>query len=692
LHVKITTTGSIFHYGKLIAALEPWPCFQDLWVNQLTQLPYIVIDPNTATGGILDIPFYYPYNAIQINKADIDNNTYARVHFRTINDLQVMGDTTTPVYIQVYTWMTDVSLYMPTYARMDSELTKSVVELGNTLGSAAAKAPVIGKYARATMIAAKAAKEIGSELGFSRPNKPVVETRMLPQQMSNLSNFNIFDFTAKLALDAQQETFVDGESIGLTSSDDMSFSNIITRESLLVTADWTSTSPLNLPLARMAVTPSVTIPVASDEFMFLPCSQVASCFQSWRGSMIYRIEIVATPFHRGKLKITYDPLHEYREGDGLADYNVAFSHIIDMSETRNYEFCVGWGVNKPYMVCGPIDREYYTVDPTVTLGDSSGRFFNGIITIAPVSELTAGVVTGGSDFGKVYVNIYVAAHEDMEFGGPTNERFRLGEISQARFDSQVTQLADNPGGVSKPHMGDMKLCLNESPPYYDSGVLSGTHFGEKITSLRQLLKRYNYSETVAGNKSTTAFVIRRYVDRSPYIPIFPNILAEKYTNLTLLNMFLPSFLGYKGSMRWKYLVEGSAVTYTQSITRSAFTDYYRGTNDVASITDETGLITNFRTNMPDFGSGGVVTDSSFQPGIEAEIPYYSGRKFIPVRFLNMLEDPSDVLNPMYLRYQLYFLSGDSEQDRFVPIHKFCAIGDDFSLFVYKFAPVVRLPL
>ena len=227
LHMKFTITGSSFHYGKLIAAVEHWPSGEGLWLNQLTQLPYVVLDPNTATGGTLEIPFLFPFNAYPLTVQDRTGMDYAKVHLRTVNNLTVMGDTTLPVYIQAYVWMTEVSLYMPTAARLDSELAKSAVELGNTLTAAATTAPVIGKYARATMIAAQAAKDIGAELGFSRPNKPIVETKVLTQQVSNLSNFNTFDTSAKLALDAQQETYVDGLSVGMGSSDDMSFSNIV---------------------------------------------------------------------------------------------------------------------------------------------------------------------------------------------------------------------------------------------------------------------------------------------------------------------------------------------------------------------------------------------------------------------------------------------------------------------------------
>jgi len=690
VHVKFTCTGTMFHYGKAIAALCPWPNLENegLYVNQLSQLPYIVIDPNTATGGTLEIPFMYPRNGVPIARVADSDETYAKVYVRTINDLLVMGDTTTGVSIQAYIWMTNVKFIMPTCGTLNSEIMKDVTELGTTAMEIATKSPVIGKYARASRIAMKAGKDIAAEFGYSRPNKPIVEARMLPQQTSNLANMNVFDISPKLSMDAQQEVYVDGKSIGATNDDDMFLTNIVTRESLIYTVDWTDSTLTTEPLFRTGVTPSITVE-GTNEYVQTPSSHVANCFSTWRGSMIFRIEIVATPFHRGKLKITYDPLNDFNSTSGFNELNLSYSQIIDLSTTRNYEFCIGWGTNRPFLNTTPINFINFTVDPTDTLFDP--LVHNGVLTISQLAPLTAGILSPGGSFGKVYVNIYARSADDMIFASPTAARWaREARVGYATFNAAPLQLSENPGGNTKPGGADLEICLNESPMYYNDGTLTNIHYGENISSLRQLLKRYMYSETLAVDLNTTsARNLYRYIDASSDIPVF-RTADNEYLN-TFINWFYPSFAGFKGGTRWKYLVHGPIGNWTlQSIVRNPIFQPSRGSFLIGDNLSAASIRSGFAASMLQFGYGGTLTMPLLQPMIEAELPYYSSRKFIPIKTLRVNEDTGGMTNTMFHNYQIYYNGSTVTPTTFIPIHKFVAVADDFSFFFYRFGPVVKL--
>lgn len=64
-------------------------------------------------------------------------------------------------------------------------------------------------------------------------------------------------------------------------------------------------------------------------------------FRYWTGSLEYRIQFVATQYHRGRVRVTYFP-----SANAIlpaVDYtNLAHNHIIDLSETREVVLKVGW--------------------------------------------------------------------------------------------------------------------------------------------------------------------------------------------------------------------------------------------------------------------------------------------------------------------------------------------------------------
>lgn len=716
VHVKFLTTGTAFHFGKILAAYEPWaPVAESPSINQISVLPYVVIDPNTATGGTLQMPLILPYNAYNLH--DGNNDFPISIHVRSLNNLTVIGDSNTPVEVTALCWMTDVKFIMPTYGpSIPSRTVNSMSEkdlppekLPTT--DIIAKTPLsvtLGRYLKASQVILKNSLEMAALMGFSKPNVPMTETRMRNMQTASLSNVNLPDTSVKLTMDSKQEVFIDGVVAGCGTCDEMDFNTIVQKEMLIDQFDWGPDTESNTSLWRCAVTPCVGVP-AVQGFQLTPMGQVANCFESWRGTMIYRIEIVGTPFHRGKLRVLYDPYHAYRNNEGYDEMNVAYSQIIDLSETRNYEFCVGWGTNFNYLPTTSCGLESFTTDSSTTDIEDIRTESNGYLTISVFSPMSVGLASVGSDGALAFVNVYARMSDDSSFGKPV-EKFMRDKIMYKCFSelpsnvrSMALQLTENPGGNNIP--GDKHIiCINQVPEFHDSGELSGIHFGERVSSVRQLLKRYCLSNVIVGTRfASSGASLFKYTLSMSMLPLFRRFTTISPTAQTAssefrmcrntwLNWFYPSYLGHRGGSRWKFFSRADIgiMQYQESSNSSGNFFFEVSTPVFPAGSNAFVQARNILVESVSYENGGALSTPVLNPTLEVEVPYYSRYRF---KLNNDLELTRPGLTgmerPGYFLYQNYFLGATGTNNLYLPVLQFFACADDFSLLYYKYAPCVQ---
>jgi hypothetical protein len=62
-------------------------------------------------------------------------------------------------------------------------------------------------------------------------------------------------------------------------------------------------------------------------------------FDCWQGSIKFRFNVVCSEYHRGRLRIVYNP-----KGNpgGAVPFNQTYSTVIDITESRDFEYEVKW--------------------------------------------------------------------------------------------------------------------------------------------------------------------------------------------------------------------------------------------------------------------------------------------------------------------------------------------------------------
>jgi hypothetical protein len=273
------------------------------------------------------------------------------------------------------------------------------------------KAPVIGKYARATSIAAGGMADIARLFGYCAPCQLDPPRAVANNGAYNMSVTNTEDYTNKLAMDAKQELCVDPRTTGLSDVDEMAIKSIVTRESYLNSFTWSNESAPETLLVQYDVTPVLYDTVLNTEIHCTPMCYIANLFDYWRGSIKFRFQVVGSSFHKGRLKIVYDPVFQVTD-----EYNTNYTTVIDIAESKDFTVEIGWGSPYGWLRCSNCVSSSvpFRATPRVV---SDFTKINGTLSVFVVNELTS----PSDDVSSIEVNTFVKGGDDLEFAVPADK-------------------------------------------------------------------------------------------------------------------------------------------------------------------------------------------------------------------------------------------------------------------------------
>lgn len=421
--------------------------------------------------------------------------------------------------------------------------------------------------------------------------------------------------------------------------------------------------------------------------------------------MKFRFQIVASSFHKGRLKITYDPSYPLTN-----EYNTNYTYIIDLAKERDFTVQIGWGHEKSL-----INHRNPIQDPvpysTSALGADPLNEANGIISVYVVNDLTVPNSTTNNDIG---VNVFVSACDDFEVFDPDSRNIedltwfqpQMGEI----FSPQMAEI----GGESM-NQPDADLTKREdepmkeepsqtmAPTLSDQDHTSCVYYGDPITSFRQCLKRYNYHSAVAPALTSVSLLKLRNSNFPYYRGYAPGAVHEtivpapatpyNYCKMTLLNYVTPAFTCRRGGLRWKYFRTGGSLQETalMQVSRDASNVGVYDQQETAVITQGSGTrfdrVRQAEVLLPHTWDGAVATSTRQNPVIEAEIPFYTNVRFFPAKQANLTGSGVG-----FQTYHWLSTVWESATSDYALIHSYVSVGEDFNLGFFTGAPVAwRVP-
>lgn len=722
LHVKIVINGNGFQYGRALVSYLPFQFYDSLSSNaglvredlvQASQQPHLFLDPTTSQGGEMTLPYYNFWNYSSIPNAQW--NELGVLQFRSINDLKHSNGANDVVTVSVFAWAEDVEMSVLTSVDQDSlqpQSGKEVEEVNETgtisgpatsiakVAGALTKVPYIAPFAQATEMAATTTAGIAKMFGYCRPPVTKNPEPYKPYPASALALTNTGDGPTKMTVDQKQELTIDPRITGLNGTDGLNIKEIAKRESYLTTFKWNiGTAPETL-LWNARVDPCTWAqnngPPTS--YHFPACAMAAMPFKYWTGSMRFRFQIVCSAFHKGRVKIVYDP--NYFSSN---EYNTNYLNVIDIADKTDFTVEIANGQDRTLLDRALPGTTSVTQMYSTTPYTSNEQFGNGVIGVYVVNELTTPNSTVDND---IEVNVYVSMGDDFEVFVPDDyfQYFTFKPITvapQSGMEMQGGTIVSESQNTEEPSAPQQTSAMTLGPTISDNSDINKVYTGESIASFRTMLKRYNLWNCVPMTDTVGTSIYGRF-SMFPYLRgavsgavDTTNVgRAYNYCNTVLLHWVTLAHSGWRGSIRYKWLPRGSfapawrpslyvqrhplgEIEHSRAVNNPPTYGSFKQAGQGVMPTLNLGFMPSI--NKPFTGTRGQVYQSGFlNPAIEFECPYYS-----PLRFTPGKEENHTGLNLFNEGYD-YFLETNGGAETCWDIH--VAAGEDYQAYFFTGLP------
>lgn len=657
LCIRAMITGNPMYAGRYMLFYRPreLDCIPDLAspfgdarLIQASQHMHIMLDPGTGEGGEMHLPFFCPENWIDLTSTR-SVTTMGRLNLFTPVALTAANSASASCYIKILAWMENVELAGPTataygsWTPQSSEFGKHPI---STVASAVAKGagllarvPQLEPYALATQTAAGLVGTLASAFGFSRPQVLSNPSRFREMLMGEMATTNTHELVHRLGLDCKGELTVDPRTVGLPPVDEMSFDHIVQKDNIIKVSQWDTGDATGSAIDTFKVTPcqfGTDTTTINNRSALTSQAAVAVQFRYWRGTIIYRFRIVASAMHRGRLRITYDPV-----ATGTSDFNEVYSHIVDIEETRDFEIPVAWHANTSFLRVNPPDvgstnfnhGSSITHLPTFENGALRIEVLNPLGTPDPTLNVGASII------------VSQRMTDDYEFGFPYNfpiaNNWRFFSAAAEGMQGGDAEATDEPSDPSSATVATEPMGTTQIP---DEDHTMKVFMGESPRSCRTLMRRYNYKYIALAVNSFT-FQTRgktKNVDQK----------------LDVMEWFTWQYIGWRGSIRIKMLGDLKTPAIVFPLT---------GTSTVSNA-DQNGAAT-------------FINDQA----VEVEVPFYSNKRFAVARgnteYTDYTADQYDALDPN--RQHLYTSTLAVTNRRY-----YKAAGEDYALFWHVGLPLI----
>jgi len=497
------------------------------------------------------------------------------------------------------------------------------------------------------------------------------------QYARHMNNYNGDAKTKSLAFDAKNEVSVPTMSY-CSEEDEMSLAHLIHKSTFADRFTMDNLQPQNSIIWRWPVVPSACTkaisPAPNQKLIFYHTmlSYLSNLFQFWRGGICYHFKIVKTAFHSGRVRVIFVPGATISTDVTTIDVDKCYSKIYDLRDTTGFDFEIPFISNQVWMSMG---ASWDPIAPSALSPDAP----TGMIYVEVLNTLrNPSTVANNIEF-----LVETSGGDDLQFAFPQMKvvqpiRFRVPTLSDDKAKTNIENtvneeekkaVEDFPYRIVNAQMCE-KFFENTLPADYEPNKLG---IGEAVTSLRQLLKKYNFLGVLPAATTNNFNTIWAYGTSSSnsFNTEDVNLFRGYYDYISML------FRLQSGSMRLMLTSQDGTLspatkiqgrTHTQSNYTAPSTTFY-GVEPIA-------------TWEPESSGGPVLRFFVFnEQVIEVEVPFYEE---FPVN-LTPTGGPRFATNTNGDRLNPCNTGTIVAVNNTAPLEVFRQVGEDFS-FGYSLGP------
>jgi len=468
MKVTLQVNATRFQAGRYILAWIPtsgstagsdaenaWIAARRAHLTTITQLPHVEIDLSKETTVTLNVPFTFIWPTVEWSQTGQfleQLGTFILCPYVPV----IAGSGTTTCQYTIWGSFQNIKLTTVSVNQMApiSQKEANAQNIGPISGVLArvskastvlGELPIIGTFATQVSWVSDVLARSARVMGWSKPINLAAPNRVV-------RNVNAFSAVSDVASTAKplgvmaENSVVPHSGISTTSVDEMSIDFIKQQYAYYTTFNWTTSSTSGTVLISIPVTPKSFVNSWSKGYVCTPVAFLASIFDYFRGGLKFRFKLVKTEFQRGRLVVAFSPTATSSTFT-LANSEIVYREIVDISTTSEFEVCVPYLLARPWLVQGG------------TIGTLNVFVMN--VLEAPSSVSTT-----------IPIIVEVCGDSDFEVAVPADNAWEP-------YSPSTFQMAD-------PYV--VTPCFKLGPTSVDVDVTPHT-MGEKITSLRQLIKR-----------------------------------------------------------------------------------------------------------------------------------------------------------------------------------------------------------
>jgi hypothetical protein len=704
LHVKLLVNASKFHYAAAYVSYLPFVVntpnhYPSLAVStrgslmKASQLMRTTLKIGHGNTYTMCIPYHSQYD----KETRTATEDYGVIQIRSICDLQAASSApATDITITVYAWLTNVKLQGTTYSASSGVVDAPPDEYGlnNIISKPAgiiaraanvlSEVPVLNKPMSVVAGAARTIESVAKFFGLSKPAVMHDTMYMKPKMFSDMAVVQGAETAAPLSFDPKAAVAMDPAIASLETIDELTMQNMAGKMSYINQYQWDTTQSEGTVLGSIYVTPMLGESQAvtnGTQYVLPSISYAVLPFQFWSGSIKYKFTFVASSYHTGRIIITYDPVSATSYDTSLSSLRQTW--IIDVSETTETTLIVPWNKGVAYREIGRnlSGSDFYSNGQLQIVVD------NELSTPSAASYVTIFVeMCAGSDFEVFQPK--VIAPTDLTFINPYRLQLGLPVASSATVS--------NENQYSEVYMfGRAK----------SSGEISqrrSVYVGEVQYTLREYMKRYGYVFT--HTISTSGAVYHRYTleftDFPAYIGPPPSAAAARsstgattafnYGNNSIMQYYAMSFLGYRGSIRYKMVpnVNSSGRQGTFTITRGTPAVSVKTSSISVLALNNVSVSDSYTMDVASRAVGGFEGTQLYfgevNPCFEFTIPYYDNKRYRLLDFERIIDPDFNYRNTL----NMTVASRGTADYQQASVDVWVSPGEDFNFIWYLGCPIL----
>nr|WBY66450.1 MAG: structural protein [Eriocheir sinensis dicistro-like virus] len=586
--IRVVAAPMQLQAGRLWLAFEPYKVERSAraaagFISQFTALPGVEYDPCKPAPVELRVPFQSLISSFNINTAQYGCGA---VSLYVLSPLQSAASTST-ITVSLQGWLENVSLRVPTQnniatiparslgvAQLDEErihgepqvfqasreetnasrghyFSRAATSVSN-IATAMGMFPLLASVANPVASFASAVSRTAAYFGFAKPADLSAPVKFSQHNRAAWVNSDGPLPLVKLSHTSDNEVSHQ-DHIFPNPIDEMDIAYICSNPALINAYTWSTTDTVGKLISVIPVHPGLCNSVSGPgsytykTYSPTPTAYVASMFKYWAGSMKYRLEVVSTPFHAGRLVVAYFP-----DFNPLATYSITeignnYSMVWDVTDSTHCEFEVPYVSNVPFKQVFLDDQSYTTLlNGDVNLLSARDRIkqvSNGAIVVFVLNQL---VVPASASTTVAFLN-WVSGGKDITFAEPVLGAYKPVTNSPVKIDYtgkwyDGSEMSEAPFPVKPTRMGaifEHSECEHEE--------------GEDTVDCDQMFQSAAPTNLVTPGIDPKAVSTGQYSSESNFIPMHyidreeraKMAFGEVVTNLrTLTRRLTPAYVMY----------------------------------------------------------------------------------------------------------------------------------------------------